>query len=58
MMGEDFAQWHGVWDLQRDLVEIIRYAAKHSLPEGEAWMSSDGPAKFWLYAFYDVPGSV
>ena len=27
------------------------------LPEVEAWMASDDPAKFWLYSFYDVPGS-
>ncbi len=58
MMGADYTQWHGIWDLQKDLVEIIRYAAEHGLPEGEAWMASDDPAKFWLYPFYDVPGSV
>jgi len=57
MMGADYTQWHGIWDLQQDLVEIIRYAAEHGLPEAEAWMKSDDPDKFWLYPFYDVPGS-
>lgn len=58
MMGADYTQWHGIWDLQRGLVAIIRYAAEHGLPEAEAWMASNDPAKFWLYPFYDVPGSV
>ncbi len=57
MMGADFTQWHGIWELQKDLVEIIRYGAEHGLPEAEAWMASDDPAKFWLYPFYDIPGS-
>ena len=55
MMGADYTQWHGIWDLQKDLVEIIRYAAEHGLPEGEAWMVSDDPAKFWLYHFTTSP---
>ena len=58
MMAADYTQWHGIWDLQSDLVEIVRYGAEHGLPEAEAWMASDDPAKFWLYSFYDVPGSV
>jgi len=58
MMGADYTQWHGIWDLQHDLIEIIRYGEEHGLPEAEAWMASDDPDKFWLYPFYDVPGSV
>jgi hypothetical protein len=57
MMSADFTQWHGIWELQRDLVEIIRYGAEHDLPEAKSWMKSDNPAKYWLYGFYDVPGS-
>jgi hypothetical protein len=57
MMGADYTQWHGIWDLQEDLVEMIRYGAEHGLPEAEAWMASEDPEKFWLYPFYDVPGS-
>jgi hypothetical protein len=57
MMAADYTQWHGIWDLQHDLIEIIRFGAEHDLPEAEAWMASDDPAKFWLYPFYDIPGS-
>ncbi|MCP4538935.1 MAG: cytochrome C [Chloroflexi bacterium] len=57
MMGADYTQWHGIWDLQHDMIEMIRYGAEHGLPEALAWMASDDPAKFWLYPFYDVPGS-
>ncbi len=58
MMAADYTQWHGIWDLQKDLVEIIRYGAEHGLPEAEAWLAPEDPDKFWLYPFYDVPGSV
>jgi hydroxylamine dehydrogenase len=27
MMGADYTQWHGIWDLHYDLIEIINYAA-------------------------------
>ena len=57
MMGADYTQWHGIWELQHDLISIIRDAAEKGLPEAEAWMASDDPNKFWLYPFYDVPGS-
>lgn len=57
MMAADYTQWHGIWDLQHDLIDIITYAAENGIPEAEAWMTSDDPAKFWLYPFYDVPGS-
>ena len=57
MMGADYTQWHGIWDLQNDLMEVIEYAAENGLPEAEAWMKSPDPNKFWLYPFYDVPGS-
>ncbi len=57
MMGADYTQWHGIWDLQHDLVHIIQDAAEKGLPEAEAWLQSDDPNKFWLYPFYDVPGT-
>ena len=57
MMGADYTQWHGIWELQHDLIEIIRYGAEHDLPEAQSWMASSDPAKFWLYPFYDIPGS-
>ncbi|MEW5956866.1 MAG: multiheme c-type cytochrome [Chloroflexota bacterium] len=57
MMAADYTQWHGIWDLQRDLVDIIRYAGEHDLPEAKAWLASPDPNKYWFYPFYDVPGS-
>ncbi len=57
MMGADYTQWHGIWDLQHDLVHIIQDAAEKGLPEAQAWVASDDPNKFWLYPFYDVPGT-
>ena len=57
MMAADFTQWHGIWEVQKSLVEIIRYGAEHDLPEAKAWMKSDNPSKYWLAAFYDMPGT-
>jgi hydroxylamine dehydrogenase len=57
MMGADYTQWHGIWELQHDLVHIIQDAAEKGLPEAEAWLESPDPNKFWLYPTYDVPGS-
>ncbi len=57
MMAADHTQWHGIWELQHDLIEIIRYGAEHGLPEAEARMASDDPLKFWFYPYYDLPGS-
>ena len=57
MMGADYTQWNGIWELQRDLVSEIDYAADHNLPEAVAWKKSDAPTKFWLYPFFDIPGS-
>ncbi|HID62311.1 MAG TPA: cytochrome C [Anaerolineae bacterium] len=58
MMGADWTQWHGIWDLQHLLMEIIEYAADHGLPEAQAWMEDPNPDKIYPYKLYDVPGSV
>jgi hypothetical protein len=58
MMGADYTQWHGIWELQHDLMELIEYAADHGLPEAEAWMADPNPDKIYPYAVYDLPGSV
>ncbi len=58
MMGADYTQWHGIWELQHDLMEVIEYAADHGLPEAEAWMEDPNPDKIYPYALYDLPGSV
>jgi hypothetical protein len=57
MMAADYTQWHGIWEVQRSLVEIIRYGAEHNLPEAQAWMKSDDPSKYMLYPLYDLPGT-
>ncbi len=57
MMGADFTQWHGVWELQEDMVEMIRWAAEHGDKEAEKWVNSNHPTKFAPYAMYDIPGS-
>ncbi len=58
MMGADWTQWHGIWDLQHDLMHTIQYAADHGLPEAEAWMADSNPDKIYPYKLYDAPGSV
>ena len=57
MMGADFTQWHGIWDLQEDMVELIAWAAEHGDKEAEEWVESNHPSKFAPYALYDIPGS-
>jgi hypothetical protein len=57
MMAADYTQWHGIWEVQRSLVEIIRAASEAGLPEAKAWMKSDNPNKYMLYPLYDVPGT-
>jgi len=58
MMGADYTQWHGIWDMQHDLMTVIEYAADHGLPEAKAWMADTNPDKIYPYKIYDVPGSV
>lgn len=57
MMGADYTQWHGIWDLQNDLIELIRWAAEHGDPEAKQWANSKHPSKFMPYAIYDIPGN-
>jgi len=57
MMGADYTQWHGIWDLQKNLVHVINYAADHGLKEAQQWMRSDDANKFMLYPLYDIPGN-
>lgn len=58
MMGADFTQWHGIWEVQDALVELITWAAEHGDAEAEKWVKSNHPSKFITYALYDIPGSV
>ena len=57
MMGADFTQWHGIWELQQDMVEMITWAAEHGDAEAKQWVDSTHPSKFAPYALYDIPGS-
>ncbi|NOZ08363.1 MAG: cytochrome C [FCB group bacterium] len=57
MMGADYTQWHGVWEIQQDMVELLTWAAEHGDAEAEEWVTSNSPAKFTPYALYDVPGN-
>ena len=58
MMGADYTQWHGIWELQENLAKIIEYGAEHGVPEAIAWRNSKDPNKFQtLYPIYDIPGS-
>jgi hydroxylamine dehydrogenase len=57
MMGADYTQWHGIWELQENLAKLIQYGAEHGVPEAKRWASSKDPDKFMkLYPLYDVPG--
>jgi nitrate/TMAO reductase-like tetraheme cytochrome c subunit len=57
MMGADFTQWHGVWEVQEDLMEVIKWAAEHGDAEAKKIVHSVSPSKFTTYALYDIPGT-
>ncbi|OPX32070.1 cytochrome C [candidate division KSB1 bacterium 4484_188] len=57
MMGADYTQWHGIWEIQEDLVELITWAAEHGDAEAKKWVDSNHPSKFATFALYDVPGN-
>lgn len=57
MMGADYTQWHGIWDMQHNIVEMLEWAADHGDKEAEEWVNNNHPSKFVPYALYDIPGS-
>ncbi len=57
MMGADYTQWHGIWELQENLIDMMNWAGDHGLKEAQAWQQDDSPLKFLLYPWYDVPGT-
>ncbi len=57
MMAADYTQWHGIWEVQEDLMELIKWAAEHGDKEAQKIVRSNSPAKFITYALYDVPGN-
>ncbi len=57
MMGADYTQWYGIWDLQQNFVDLMNLGADHGIPEAVEWVNSNDPNKFLLYPLYDVPGN-
>ncbi len=57
MMGADYTQWHGIWEIQEDLMETIKWAAEHGDKEAQKIVDSQSPLKFNTYALYDIPGN-
>ena len=57
MMAADYTQWHGIWEMQHNLQEIINYAAEHGDQEAKQIEESTDPLKFFPYKIYDVPGN-
>lgn len=57
MMGADFTQWHGIWELQENMNEMLIWAAERGDAEARAWVSSNHPSKWVPYALYDFPGN-
>lgn len=58
MAAADYVQWHGIWELQHNLQEMIAWGAEHGVEEAKKIYESDSPAKFFTYKIYDFPGSL
>ena len=57
MMAPDWTQWHGIFELQQQLMRVIQYAADNGLEEAIAWVNDTSPGKFLPYAIFDFPAS-
>lgn len=57
MMAADYTQWHGIWEVQDDLVNMFKFAAERGDAEAKKWVESNDPIKFAPYALYDIPGN-
>jgi hypothetical protein len=57
MMGADYTQWHGIWDIQKGMVEMLTWAAEKGDSEAKRWVESTDPIKFAPYALFDIPGN-
>jgi hypothetical protein len=58
MMAADYVQWHGIWELQHNLQEMIAWGAEHGVEEAKKIYESNSPTKFFTYKLYDIPGSI
>jgi len=57
MMGADYTNWHGIWELQHNLMEVIEYGATHGDEEAKKIFENTSPTKFMTYKIYDIPGN-
>lgn len=57
MMGADYTQWHGIWEMQHKLQEMINWGAEHGDEEAKTISESTSPTKFMPYKLYDFPGN-
>jgi hypothetical protein len=57
MMGADYTNWHGLWELQHNLMEMIEYGAERGDAEARRIMDNNSPTKFMTYKIYDIPGN-
>jgi hypothetical protein len=57
MMGADFTQWHGVWEMQEAMTEMLTWAAEKGDAEAKRWVDSNHPGKWVPFALYDIPGN-
>lgn len=58
MGGADYVQWHGIWELQHDMQEMIAWGAERGVAEAKKIYESKSPAKFFTYKLYDYPGGL
>lgn len=58
MGAADYVQWHGIWELQHNLIKMITFGAEHGVEEAKKIYDSTSPAKFFTYKLYDWPGSL
>jgi len=58
MAAADYVQWHGIWELQHNLQEMIAWGAERGVEEAKKIYEADTPAKFFTYKLYDFPGSL
>ena len=58
MGGADYVQWHGIWELQHDLQEMIAWGAEHGVEAAEKIYNAATAAKFFPYKLYDMPGEI
>lgn len=58
MQAADYVQWHGIWELQHNLQEMIAWGAEHGVKEAKEIYESTSPTKFFTYKLYDFPGSI